>query len=620
MSSNNDPAEKFTNHGIVAPVGMGAWSGAMPALDGEGRRVIFVKLWAGIRKQKTYYLLVDAETGESTQFDPEGHDAGAFSNFLSPENKLYDTLDDELIEFDVATQTMNRVAPVPPSITMSFTMDDNGILYLGMYPKGELLAFDPGTRELTNFGPLAEETWNQYPQLAADDQGWIYAAIQHQHGNIMGFHPETRKKRQLYPEEKRGYTDGREAWRATDGKVYCRMGKDEPWYRLYNGQAEEISGEPDAPRKGHTTTVGDYGVWPDGSRFLEVSVPNRSAKLLDVGAAKPRNLSFDYSNAGVRIYSMVGGPDGKVYGATGIPLRVFRMDPDSGHIDNWGLAGYGGHVNQWVRQGDKLYGAVYSSGALLEYDPSLPFEDAPMEESANPKLLYAPPEVRNIYGRPFAVLAHPDGQHILIGGNPARGLVGGGMVFYHLPTGNATVLRREDLIDDQGVAAIAALPNGDLIVGTTTRPATGGTGTAEEAVIYRLNWSRRKIGDSWTPVNNLESITDLIVGPDGLVYGLAPPNHFFVLDPDTGELIHHEKITEYGNTTGMQAPRTMALGPDGGIYALFRKGIARIEPGEFTHQEIGRPGEDITAGILIQDGRLYFACGAHLRSMQIQTD
>ena len=619
MSSDDVTTGKFTNHGIVAPVGMGGWSGAMPALDAEGRRLIVIKLWAGIGRQKTYYLLVDAESGETTQFDPDGKGAGAFHNFLSPDNRLYDTLDDELIEFDVATRRLERLGPVPPQITMSFTMDDNGILYMGMYPNGELLSFNIETRELVNFGPLAEESWNQYPQLAADEKGWIYAAIQHQRGNIVGFNPETREKRQLYPEEKRGYADGREAWRATDGSVYSRLASGEPWYRLYDGRAEEISGQPQIDRKGHTTTVGHFGVWSDGSRFSSVSVPNKTAMVLDADAVEPREISFDYSNAGLTIFSMVGGPDGKVYGATGIPLRVFRFDPETGELDNHGLGGNGGHVNQWVRQGENLYGAVYSSGSLIEYDPSKPLEDAPIGAGDNPKLLYGPPEVRKIYGRPFVVLAHPDGEHVLVGGNPARGLVGGGMVIYHIPSGVATVLGREDLIDDQGVAAIAALPNGDLIVGTTIRPATGGTGTAEEAVVYRLDWSTRKIVDRWTPVSDLESITDLIVGPDGLVYGLASPNHFFVLDPDTGELMHHEEITEYGNTTGMQAPRTMVLGPDGGIYAIFRDAIARIEPGTFTHQEIGRPGEEITAGILIQDGRLYFACDAHLWSMQIES-
>lgn len=616
--SSPQPADGFSNHGIVAPVGMGGWSGAMPALDAEGRRIIVIKLWAGIGKQKTYYLLVDAETGESTQIDPQGSDAGAFHNFLSPDNKLYDTLDHELVEFDIATRTLQRVGPVPPQITMSFTMDDNGILYLGMYPNGELLSFDIDTRELMNYGPLAEETWNQYPQLAADEKGWIYAAIQHQRGNILAFNPGSLEKRQVYPEEKRGYSDGREVWRATDGRVYCRLAKGESWYRLYDGQAEKISGQPEVDRRGYTTTVGHFGRWSDGSSFSAVSVPNKTAMVLDVGATEPREIHFDYSNAGVRIYSMVAGPDDKVYGATGIPLRVFRFDPKTEQVDNWGLGGNGGHVNQWVRQGNKLYGAVYSSGSLLEYDPSLPFDDAPIGEGDNPGLLYGPLEARTTYGRPFAVLAHPDGEHILVGGNPARGLVGGGLLVYHLPSGTPTVHSREELVADQGVSAISPLPSGDLVIGTTIRPGTGGTGTATEAEVYRLDWYSRRIVNRWMPVKGLESITDLIVGSDNLVYGLAPPNHLFVLNPDNGETIHQEELTGYGNTTGMQAPRTMALGPDGCIYALFTEAIVQIDTGNFNHEEIGRPGEPITAGIVVQNRRIYFASGAHLWSYSIQ--
>ncbi|MDA0745689.1 MAG: hypothetical protein O2954_04175 [bacterium] len=613
MTSSTLPTG-FTNHGVPAPVGMSAWGGPVPALDANGRRILVIKLWAGIGKQKAYYLLVDAETGESTQIDPEGSEPGAFSSFLTPDNKFYDTLDEQLIELDVFTQTVQRVGPVPAGITMSFTLGDDDLLYIGMYPNAEILSFNPKTRELINYGPLASETWPQYPSLAMDDQKWIYASIVHQRGNIIAFHPQTRENRQLYPEEKRAYCDAREIWRGTDGKVYCRPDKKSPWYRLYNGQIEELPGNPEVDRQGHTATVTSPGVWPDGSRFTTVDVSNRKAKILDVGAQEPREITFDYSDAGVRIYSLVGGPDGNLYGATGIPLRVFHYDPDTGDMQNWGLAGYGGHVNQWVRQGNKLYGGVYSSGSLLEYDPSQPFEDAEIGQSNNPKLLYGPPEVRDLYGRPHAMLAHPDGEHVLLGGNPARGLVGGGLLIYNIPTGKATVLDREDLVNDQGVAAITPLPNGDLVIGGTTRAATGGTATAKEAIVYRLDWTSKKITAQWTPVPGLEVISDLITGPDGLIYGLAAPNQFFVLNADTGEIVHKEEITAYGPVTGMQAPRTMAIGPDGGIYIVFRDAIARMEPGTFIHREIGRPGEPITAGILIQNNRIYFACGAHLCS------
>jgi outer membrane protein assembly factor BamB len=608
------PPPGFTDHGAVARVAQSVWTGAVPAVDGAGRRIILFKLWG--KTPPALYLMIDAETGQTTSIDPGLNSAGAYATFLSPDNKFYDSLGDQFIEFDVASKKIIPVGKIPADFIMSFTIDDRGVIYAGLYPNGELLAFNPKTRVLTNFGPLAKETWPQYLYLATDDKGWVYGCVNFVRGNVLALNPETGEKRQIYPEDKRGFRDGAEIWRGKDGQVYSRLGKDE-WYKLYDGSGAKIEGAPTVDRAIFTSTVTPPGRWRDGSFFSNLSVPGRRVSINDAGADKPREILFDYQCAGRPIYSIVGGPDGKIYGATGIPLRVFCYDPATGKTQNWGLADYGGHVNQWVRQGNKLYGAVYSDGALLEYDPAKPFEDAPIGKGANPRLAFRKPEARDLFGRPHAMLAHPDGHHVLIGGNPARGLAGGGLLIYDTQKDQGTILTRDDLIADQGITAMTALSNGDIIIGTTTEPGTGGTGTAKEAMVYRLDWRSRKITSKWTPIPGLKSIADLITGPDGLVYGLAAPDHFFVINPKSGQVVHREEITGYGSVTGAMAPRTMALGPDRKIYALFSEAIARIAPGTFSHAEIARPGVPIKAGIVIQDGRLYFSSDANLWSYDL---
>ena len=604
----------FIDHGAVARVAQSVWTGAVPATDGAGRRIILLKLWA--KTPPALYLMIDAESGRTTSIDPGLDSAGAYATFLSPDNKFYDSLADQFIEFEVASQKINRVGKIPADFIMSFTISDRGVIYAGLYPNGELLAFNPKTRALTNFGPLAKEAWPQYLYLATDNKGWVYGCLNFVRGNILAFHPDTGEKRQIYPEDKRGYRDGAEIWRGQDGQVYSRLGKDE-WYRLYDGSGVKIDGAPTVNRAIYTSTVTPPGRWKDGSFFSNLSVPGRRVSINDAGAATPREILFDYQCAGRPIYSIIGGPDKKIYGATGIPLRVFCYDPATGKTQNWGLADYGGHVNQWVRQGNTLYGAVYSDGALIAYDPAKPFEDAAIGSGANPRLVFKKAEARDLYGRPHAMLAHPDGHHVLIGGNPARGLAGGGLLIYDIQKGQGTILTRNDLITDQGITALTAVSGGDIIIGTTIEPGTGGTGTAKEALVYRLDWRSRKITSKWTPVPGLKSIADLITGPDGLVYGLAAPDHFFVINPESGRVVHHEEISAYGSVTGGMAPRTMALGPDRNIYALFSEAIARIAPGTFSHTEIARPGVPIKAGIVIQDGRLYFSSDANLWSYDL---
>ena len=216
------------------------------------------------------------------------------------------------------------------------------------------------------------------------------------------------------------------------------------------------------------------------------------------------------------------------------------------------------------------------------------------------------------------MLAHPDGRHILVGGNAWRVILGSGMLIYDIETGKGTLLDRDELIPDQGINALTALPGGDVLVGTSTKAPTGGVGDEPEtAFIYRFNMQTRAITARWPLRPNTPAVRDMVVAGDGLVYGLAEPNRVFVFDPKKGAFTRDEVWTGYGKVSGAQAPRCMTIGPYGKIYALFREAVVRIEPGTLTHQEIARPNVSITSGIAIVGGRLYFGSGPRLLSCDL---
>lgn len=616
-----DPPAGFINHGIMAPVAQPAWNGVVAAHDADGSPLILVKLWGGIEDHITYYLLIDTQTGAAEQIHGRSG-GGAWAMFLSPDNKLYDTLgtpgDNVFVEFDVVTRTVNTIATLPKSVhrAVSFTMDDHGVIWSAMDPGAELFSFNPTTREFVNHGPMAERSWRQYPKIACDDRGWVYATITFQEGHILAFNSRTGERRELLEPQRRKPTTSTSIWRATDGRVYAWLDSDKQWYQLHDGVITPVD-DPVRDRVIYDNTATAPGQFADGSLYANVDVPNRRAMIYDPGAQEPRQINFEYRDAGKPIYSMIEGPEGIIYGATGIPLRVFRFDPVTGKVNDWGLGTHGGHVNQWARQGDLLYGCIYGNGDLIEYDPSQPFDDSAMPRGKNPRHLHGGGEAQRLYGRPFALLAHPDGEHVLMSGNPYRANVGAGLLIYNVRTKQEQVLKPEDLIADQGIQAMVALPNGDVIVGTTTAAGTGGARVAEEALVYRLYWNDRRIADTWTPAPGADRIVDLLAAEDGLVYGLTPQGVFFVLDPKSGQVLHHETLTQYGGVTGSQASRVMALAPDGGIYVLFHDAIARIQPGTFTHEEVARPGVPITTGITIAGGRLYFASLRFLWSYQL---
>ena len=382
----------LVDYGVAAPVGQWAWGGPAAAVDAAGRRVIVGKLWSGYDsdgqdKGLSSYLFIDVETGATQQVNPEVKGRGGVGTFLSPENKLYDTLEDQLVEVDVTAKTVRRVGTVPEGRAMTWAVDKDGTIYFAMYPESELLSFNPRTRKLTNHGLLAKEDWEQYPCLAMDGSGWVYAGIMHKRGAIIAFHPPTGERRQLLDEAKRGYVAYVEIWRGADGHVHARLSPDSRWYDLYEGRLER-SAEPRTPRVAYpNSTTATWGGFPDGSRFTDsasVDPAERRALILDAGAKEPRTVAFDYVGRGARVHTLVVGPDGKIYGSTGVPLRIFRLDPETRKINDWGVGGHQGHVNQFVRQGAKLYGAVYSSGSLIEYDPARPIDNTDIVKSANP--------------------------------------------------------------------------------------------------------------------------------------------------------------------------------------------------------------------------------------------
>jgi hypothetical protein len=602
----------ITDHGVASPVGTSAWGGTAATADADGRRLVFIKLWGG--GDTASYLFIDAETGRTEQIDPGIGGIGAYLVFLSPENKVYDTMGEWFLEIDVPTRQIHRIGKIPSGMALSFTMDDDGVIYAGIYPSATLVSYNPRTQKYTDHGQLNKQDWPQYLRpLVIGDQGWIYGGIAIKAGQVVGYNLATGETKAYVPEADRGNGAG-EVFRGQDGKVYAKA-PGWGWHALSGGEAVpvETAAEPTQARA--------VDIFPDGSRCVDFDVHNRTLRILDKGAADPREVKFDYECVGPSIFSMVAGPDGRIYGATGVPLRIWRFDPASGEMKDWGLGRHGGHANQFVRQGERLYAAVYSSGSLIELDPSRPVHDAPIKESTNPRQLhgykYGYGGDPDMFGRPHAMLAHPDGVHVVLGGNPARARVGGGLLIYNVKTGEEVVLKPEQLVPDQGVHAMAALADGGLIIGSTTEAATGGSSTATAAMLYRLDWESKQVTARWTLEPQTSSVHDLVVAGDGLVYGLAAGERLFVFDPKNGAFVHDEVLSSYGRLTGSQAPRTMAIGPDGGIYALFDKAIVRIEPGSFTHREIARSNLEITAGIVIHRNRLYFACGSHLYSCDL---
>ena len=606
-AGTRDIGDGFALHGVAAPVSRAR--GVAATVDGDGRPIVLA--WPMDHRGCGSILVIDARTGQVEQIPtPFGMASTPFAVLLSTRNRFYSYFD-KFVEFDAETRRFTFWSDAPPNFAMSFTEDDHGVVWTSAYPNCELLSYVPDSGDLINHGPLNHETWPQYPRtIAVDGSGWVYVGIGSTRGQIVAFDPGTGERTTLVPESDRRH-GASTVYRGVDGRVYGRPFNGGPWWAMLEGGVTPV----DAPAAEQPIPAGSQEAvldnFPDGLALEEINLPERYVDVREAGTV--RRLDIDFESAGSHILSIAKGPDGRIHGSTGHPLRFYTYDVQADTFIHRGLWDLSGHLNALSVQGRKIYCGEYSGGRLWEYDPFLPWADrAP--ENPNPRVLIS---VSPTIIRPHALLAHPDGRRLIMTGTPGYGLTGGGMLIWDTESESHTLLTHEDLIPDHSTVSLAATPGGNIVGGTTISPGTGGEALAKEAELYILDPDEGRVLFREAVVPGASEIRDMLTGPDGLIYGLADGSAFFVFDPESREVVHFESKLPYGDLAGQQAPRILATGPDDRIYALFRNAIVRIEPGSFEHVQVGEPPVNANAGIVLHEGRLYFTHSSEVWSFRV---
>ena len=218
--------------------------------------------------------------------------------------------------------------------------------------------------------------------------------------------------------------------------------------------------------------------------------------------------------------------------------------------------------------------------------------------------------------RPRTALGHPDGKHVMMAGFAGYGLCGGGIGIFNLETGEEQLLKAEaDLLPGHSCITLKALPNGDLVGGTSVAAPGGGHPVAKEGELFILDWTGRKVSHHVVPVPGDGNIVSIEVASDGLVYGLSGNSTLFVFDPVRRAVVHSERVSQYGGV-----PRhALHAGPDGYVYALMGNAVVRVKLGTFEHEKLTDvlAGARISAGGALHKGVLYYASGTHFWSYDV---
>ncbi len=595
-------------YAAVAPQARGIYA----TQDGQGRPIIMI--WPMDADGTRDLLVVDADSGETEQVAlPGGAKLTPYTAILSRDNKFYTQFGGRFYAFDPAERQFTFHGDVGDDLAMWMTEDDQGRIWAGIYPNAHLVSFDPKSRELIDYGAINKENWPQYPRrLTSDAAGWIYMGIGDTNGIVLAFDPQARATKPLLQPEERGHGLP-EIFRGTNGRVYFRLGGGQ-WFEAYAGERAAVDKPPvEAVREKVNTQAAVFGDLPDGRKVTRVSLPDKV--IVVEGPEGSKRLQIDYDLPGTHILSLVAAPDGEsVIGSTGLPLRLFRVTPGmEDEIPHQG-PGVDAHVNAWASRDDVLFGATYVKGRLIAYRPSEPIGPD------NPRVLMAgPPHII----RPHALLAHSDGRHLIMGGTPAYGRTGGGLVIYDDAAGTGTVLTHEQLLPNLSTKALENLEDGTVLGGTSTAPGTGGERLASIAELYIFDLAEKKIVWHAPALEGVEEYRDFKLANDGLVYGLADRGEtpvFFIFDPAARKVVHQAEVTGFGRTAGAQAPRILAEADDGTIYALFSHAIGKIVPGSRQIEKVAELPAQAHAGFVLIDHHLYYADSNRVWSYDLNTN
>ena len=550
-----------------------------------------------------FLLAVNPDTGETRQFNgPLPSEMGSWGYTVDRENRIYlgSYYNAHLLRFDPMTEKwedLGRPAGGKESFICAVTTAPDGKIWGGTFPSAKLFSYDPKTGVSEDFGRMDPDQFYCYP--TAGEDGLIYCAIQFEKMDIVVFDPEKKTKTSLISPESR--KPGRvRLVKGKDGRIYSERSTSGPWLLIEEGKRlVEVpsSSVPFAPK-----------ALPDGRVFHPIE--NNILRIENPVTKERKEISLQYEAAGSFIFVVGTGPDGKIYGSSMLPLRLFVYDPEKDSLANLGRASlWPGEVYSLGSLDGKLYLCSYPGARLSVYDPKRPLQFGE-EEDANPRDLG--PMGEELY-RPRAMIAGPHGR-VYIGGYPDYGLLGGAIGVYDPMKNEKRVYRY--IIQNQSIASLAYIEKHDLIAaGGSIRGGTGTHAVEKEAKLMLWDPKEEKKIFEIVPVPGAKTILSLAATAEGWLYGITDNEKVFVFEPDKKEI---RKIFDLG----FKDPREISLqvGPDSRLYGLAKEAIFFIDPKNDQVTLVVEPSIPIHSGMAMLGRKIYFGSRANLWEFEIPVE
>lgn len=591
------------------------------------------------------FSVVDALTGErifGTQI--EGAEIGGFITTApdgtvyfscrSPMNGGLFSLDPDTFEITLLAEDIDG-----QSVLYDGTIGEDGRLYFGTYPDAKVMAYDPASGDIQDYGTQTADADYVFGLGIVDGRIWAGTGpVPH----LLEIDPDTGERSELEPPEhvmdgtdwftaieQRGklvfvrlsprgeydmavYDQLAGAWleeivggtfdtapTAVDrlNRVYYLEGDVLMAYDLRMRKALSVGFEDSELREQLAGAVGTYGIaageeLPGLPAFTVIGL-NTDGHLwtYSVRSGQGEVITADVLPSPAGAHSIGTGPDGAVYMGAYLSSGVMgRIDPDTEEIESLRGPKQGDAI---IAHGDQLVVSSYPGAVVHTGDPSADWSDFE-------QILQLGRGAPNYQDRIFGLV--PVGDRLAAGSVPDYGQLGGALTLVDPATGQTEFHR--DVVEQQSIVTLAHR-DGLIYGGTSIHGGLSTTPAQETARVLIWDVEAASLVSAEEVVPDAEVIPELAFGPDGLLWGLASEGTVFALDPATGAVV--DRITtdlSFGNTWGRQTS-LFARESEGCLYAAGGGALLRIDPDAGTTEVL--VDDDVHHAALGGNDRIYIA-------------
>ncbi len=548
-------------------------------------------------------LVINPETGAFRQIVPKGENHN-YPNapIMSRTGRLYigAAYSGHLFYFDPEKDALLDAGLIHAGSTFPCGLDEDaaGRIWIGSYGDADLTAFDPKTGTFKGYGRMDDVDMYNKPLVNAD--GLICNLITTTRPHIVVLDPKTGEKQTVGPVAVKG-KDKFEARKGPDKKVYIESSLGN--FRIEGFRAVPVDKVPEREKP-----APQYGI--ESAAFVDG--PDLLFRKLEVRKTDgtSRVFEMDWEGAGTEIFLLHEGPDNLLYGSSILPEHLFRYDPASGEMKDFGRCTLStGEAYSMANLDGKLYILSYTAARISVYDPTKPYDFREAGES-NPRDLG---RIDDISYRPRSSLAGPLGR-VWVASVPDYGMWGGPLSYYDPKTDIKQAYYR--IAGDASCYTLADLPKLGLIaVGTTIQAGTGAQPKVDQATLFLWDYQAEKKAWEGPFEHPVEAFNSLATAPDGRLWGTAvnsDKGELFVFDPETKKFTGRVEIP-----SGKPLDLGLQFGPDSRLYGFTKTCLYRVNPKTMKLETVIAPEKGISVAGPVIGKNIYFADNHRLQTARL---